>query len=137
MVEKTKLKNGKSFYDWCYENLSKEEADKIMERWDYDLNINKYGEQLSPKDISYGSMGFDKKGYWFKCLDYSEHKSELKNTKGFTRGQNGSLNCDQCNTIIITHPHLIKYLVDKKLKYCTIYRSLNAFVILILFKEKS
>ena len=121
MVEKTKLKNGKSFYDWCYENLSKEEADKIMERWDYDLNINKYGEQLSPKDISYGSMGFDKKGYWFKCLDYSEHKSELKNTKGFTRGQNGSLNCDQCNTIIITHPHLIKYLINKKdgYKYST------------------
>jgi len=120
---KTKLKNGKSFYDWCYENLSKEEADKIMLRWDYELNINKYGDKLNPKDISYGSMGFDKKGYWFKCLDYHEHKSELKSIKGFTKGQKGSLDCLQCNTISITHPYLIVYLVNKKDAYKYSYSS--------------
>ena len=35
---KAKLKNSKSFYDWCYNNFSKEEADIIMLRWDYDKN---------------------------------------------------------------------------------------------------
>jgi len=120
---KTKLKNSKSFYDWCYENLSKEEADIVMGRWDYKLNIDKYGNNLSPKDVSYGSMGFDKKGYWFKCLKCHEHKSELKSIKSFVGGQKGSLNCIQCNTIIVTHPHLIKYLKNKEDAYKYSYGS--------------
>jgi len=111
-----------SFYDWCYNNLSKEEADKIMERWDYELNI-KYGKTLSPKDISYCSRGFDNKGYWFKCLDRPEHKSELKNIKSFINSQKGSLNCHQCNTITTTHPHLIKYIKNKENVYKYSYSS--------------
>lgn len=31
---KTKLEKSKSFYDWCYENLSKEKADDIILRWE-------------------------------------------------------------------------------------------------------
>jgi len=111
---KTNLKNGKSFYQWCYDNLSKELADYILSRWDYNLNIDKDGNILSPKDISYGSRGFNKKGYWFKCLDHSEHKSEQKDIKSFTGGQDGSIKCHQCNLIFTTHPYLIKYLINKE-----------------------
>ena len=111
-TRKSKLKNSVSFYDWCYNNLSKEEADKIMGRWDYELNI-KNGKILSPKDISYSSNGFKQKGYWFKCAEHIEHKSELKSISHFVSGRKGSLNCNKCNTISITHPELIKYLVNK------------------------
>lgn len=90
---KARLKNSISFYDWCYKNLTKTEADNIMLRWDYDLN------KCSPKNISYASMGFNKKGYYFKCLIYPlEHHSELKNIASFTMGHIGSLNCNQCNS---------------------------------------
>ena len=106
-----------SFYDWCYENLPKEEADIIMLRWDYDLNIDKDGNIISPKHISRGSSGLNQKGYWFKCLDCPEHESEQKNIIGFTNGHSGRLNCHQCNKIIITHPYLIKYLVNEEDAY--------------------
>lgn len=102
-----------SFYEWCYKNLLKEEADIIMLRWDYDLNIDKNGNVLTPQNISYGSGGFDKKGYWFKCLDYPKHKSEQKNLCSFTSGSLTTLGCNQCNTISITHPYMINYLVNK------------------------
>jgi len=108
-----------SFYDWCYQNLSKEEADNILLRWDYELNIDKKRNILSPKNISYSSYGFNGKGYWFKCLDHPEHGSEMKRISCFVMGQNGSINCIQCNTISITHPELVKFLVNKNdsLKY--------------------
>ena len=115
-TRKTKLKNGKSFYDWCYENLSKEEADNIMLRWDYELNV-KNGIILSPKDVSCKSVGFNKKGYYFKCLIYPEHASELKSIQNFTYGQKGNLNCNKCNKISVTHNHLLKYLVNKEDAY--------------------
>ena len=102
-----------SFYDWCYENLSKEEADEIMKRWDYELNIDKEGNILSPKDITYGSSGLNGKGYWFKCLKHPEHKSEQKNIHSFTNGSQGSITCIQCKSISITNPELIKFLVNK------------------------
>jgi len=111
----TKLKNGTSFYDWCYNNLPKKEADEIMLRWDYEKNI-KNGNKLSPKDVGYSSQGFNKKGYWFKCLDHPEHKPEIKRINSFTNNTKairGSLNCNQCNSVSITHPHLIKYFVNK------------------------
>jgi len=116
---KNDYKKFTSFYDWCYENLSKEEADIIMDRWDYELNIDKKGNKLSPNDVTYGSEGVGRKGYWFKCLDNFEHKSEQKHINGFVAGKRGNLVCLQCNTniIAITHPHLIKYLVDKKDAY--------------------
>jgi len=120
-IKKTKLKNSISFYDWCYVNLSKKETDYILSRWDYDLNIDKDGSKLNPKYVSYGSMGLDGKGYWFKCLDHTEHKSELKNIHGFTDVNQqrtiNSFNCHQCNIIAITHPELVKYLVNKEDAY--------------------
>jgi len=109
----TKLKNSKSFYQWCYDNLPKELADWILSRWDDAKNI-KNGKVLSPNDVSFSSAGFNKKGYWFKCLEHPEHESELKSISSFTNGQNGSLDCNMCNMVVTTHPHLIKYLVNKE-----------------------
>lgn len=103
-----------SFYEWCYINLPKEEADKILSRWDYELNVDKNGKVITPNDITFGSDGISKKGYWFKCLDHPEHKSELKNIGSFTNGCKGSVDCSQCNSISITHPQLVKYLVNKE-----------------------
>lgn len=100
-----------SFYDWCCNNLPKEEADKIILRWDYEKNIDKNGVKVSPKDTTFCSPGLNNKGYWFKCLEHPEHVSELKNIGTLTSGK-GSINCKQCNKIVITHPHLIKYFVN-------------------------
>lgn len=102
--KQTKLKNSKSFYDWCYENLDKTEADEILNRWDYELN------KCSPKNICYSSTGFNHKGYWFKCLEHLEHKSELHSINSFTNkiikdGKTNILECKQCNSIA-------QYLID-------------------------
>jgi len=103
-----------SFYEWCYDNLPKEEADWIIARWDDELNIDKDGNKLTPKDVTYSSHGLNQKGYWFKCLDHPEHKSEQKSINSFTSGSRGSITCNQCNTITVTHPHLVKYFVNKE-----------------------
>jgi len=107
------FKHWVSFYEWCYNNLDKDKADIIINRWNDDLNIDKDGNKLSPKDVSYASSGFNKKGYWFNCLDNIEHKPEQKRISAFTGGQKGSLDCDLCNTIFLTHPHLISFFVNK------------------------
>jgi len=118
-IRKTKLKNSISFRKWCYIHLPKNIADVILSRWDYELNIDKNGEILSPDDISYSSNGFNKKGYWFKCLDHPEHVSELKSINNFTQRQDQEIDitCNQCNIIALTHPHLVRYLVNKEDAY--------------------
>ena len=83
-ARKTRLKNGKSFYDWCIENNRQD----VLDRWDYELN------DCSPKDINC----YTRKKIWFKCNRHSEHKSELKNVQGFVIGQEGSMSCKQCNS---------------------------------------
>lgn len=88
-IRKTRLKNGKSFYDWCLENNRQD----ILEAWDYELN-NPY----TPQNIPSTSNGFKRKGYWFKCLKYSNHKSELTRISLFSRRPNDKLNCSQCNS---------------------------------------
>lgn len=108
-----------SFYDWCYDNLPKEEADKTMARWDYELNIDKNGNVISPKDIGFRSNGSNSKGHWFKCLDNSEHASELKNIISFTKNES-RLNCNQCNTILSIYPKLVSCLIDQDDKNCSI-----------------
>jgi len=108
------LKKSISFYDWCYKNLLKEEADMIIIRWDENKNIDTNGNVLTPKDVSYSSLGFNRKGYWFKCLDNPEHESELKNISSFTVGEVSHLDCLQCKSIFITHPELIHFLVNKE-----------------------
>ena len=75
----------KSFYDWCVENNKQD----VLNRWDYNLN------NCSPKDIDYGTG----KRYWFKCETHPEHYSELKNINSFTNGSEGSMACNQCNSI--------------------------------------
>jgi len=106
-----------NFFEWCYLNLSKNEADRILARWDYELNIDKKGKKLSPKDVSYSSLGINSKGYWFKCLDHLKHGSEQKRINDFTMGCKGSILCNQCKTISTTNPELIKYLVNKEDAY--------------------
>ena len=108
------VKYNRSFYQWCYNNLTKYEADIIIKRWDYDLNVDKYGNKLTPKDVSYGSQGFNRKGYWFKCLDCQEHKSEQKQLSSFTNKHKKSVLCNQCNSISNTNPELMVYLVNKE-----------------------
>ena len=84
-ARKTKLKNSKSFYDWCIENNRQD----ILDRWDYDLN------GCSPKDISYSTH----RKMWFKCNRYSKHKSELKSVHHFVSGHEGCMDCKQCNSV--------------------------------------
>jgi len=110
------LKNIKTFEEGCYINLSKEDADKIIDRWDYKLNIGKGGEILTPKNISYSSRGLNRKGYWFKCLDNPEHDSELKNfSKGISKK---IMRCKECHLLVIeqtyTNLNIKKYIINKE-----------------------
>lgn len=91
-TRKTKLKNGKSFYDWCIENNRQD----VLDRWDYELN------DCSPKDISYKSN----KMRWFKCPLSMGHKSEEKRISDITSGHLKHSNCKQCNSIG-------QYIIDK------------------------
>jgi len=108
----SRLKNSKSFKQWCVDNLPKKEADVVLSRWDYDLNVDIHGNKITPDDISFSSSGAYKKGLWFKCLEHPEHKSELQNIIGFTSGQKGSIFCKQCQLPAVTHPEIIKYFVN-------------------------
>ena len=110
-TRKTKLKKGKSFEQWCTDN----NREDILDRWDYDLNIDEYGKIITPKDITYKSNGFNGKGYWFKCLIYPEHKSEQKSISNFiSRKHEGSIECNQCKFIFTKRPDLIKYLKSEE-----------------------
>ena len=82
---KTKLSKTKTFYDWCIENNKQD----ILDRWDYELN------ECSPKEICWSSGN----KYYFKCLINSEHKSGLKLINSLTQGGEGSIRCNQCNSI--------------------------------------
>ena len=84
-IRKTKLKNGKSFYDLCIERNRRD----LLDRWDEELN------GCSLKDVSCNTN----KKMWFKCNRYPEHKSELKNINSFANGCEGSMDCKKCNSI--------------------------------------
>ena len=81
---RTKLKNGKSFEQWCIEN----NREDILDRWDYNLN------KCKPSEISYGT----KKKYYFKC-SRGLHKSELKDINSFTSGHKSIMDCKQCDSL--------------------------------------
>lgn len=87
----TKLLKGESFGYWIIKNFSLRQAVSIIARWDKKLN------KCDIRDIGYGSHGFDQKGYWFKCPK-GIHSSELKNIHNFTRGHNGVMDCNMCNS---------------------------------------
>ena len=99
------VKNGVSFKDWCFDNLSTEQFNQIMLRWDIDKN------HKSPDQVSYSSGGFNRKGYWFKCLNNPKHESELKDISSFTTG-NGTLDCIQCKSIASTNPEYIDFFIN-------------------------
>jgi len=77
----TRLKNGKSFYNWCIEN----NREDLLERWDYELN------KCNPEDILYRT----RVKRWFKC-PRDIHPSELKLIDSIV-GE-GSSDCKQCNS---------------------------------------
>ena len=104
--KQTKLKNTKSFEQWCLENNKHNTLDK----WDYELN------KCKPSEISFTSSGFNKKGYWFKCMDNINHNSEIKSIANFT-SNNTNIECHQCNTVSILRPDLIKYFSNKEDAY--------------------
>jgi len=76
-----------SFGQWCLDNGKQSE----LSRWDYKLN------NCNPFEVSYGSGGFSRKGYYFKCPK-GIHPSELKNISHFTNGQDNAINCKACNS---------------------------------------
>jgi hypothetical protein len=83
---KTIITRGKSFEQWCIENNRQD----ILDRWDYNLNL------INPNEVSYSSMGFNKKGYYFKC-PRGIHKSELKRISDLVNNK-GNFSCNQCNS---------------------------------------
>jgi len=98
-IAKTKMSYGISFYDWSITNGRQD----ILDRWDYKLNIK------NPKNILYTTSI----KYWFKCDKDPEHYSELKNIHNFTKGFEGSMKCDQCNSFA---KHLIDLYGENALK---------------------
>jgi len=80
---KTKLKNGKSFEQWCIENNRQD----VLDRWDCELN------NREPNEIAYSTS----KKYYFKC-PRGLHKSELKSINDFTNNHEGSMFCNICNS---------------------------------------
>lgn len=78
------LENGKSFQEWCVENNRQD----VLDRWDYKLNSK------SPLNITYSNNN----KYYFKCHKET-HSSELKRVSDFTSGKEGSILCNQCNSI--------------------------------------
>lgn len=80
---KTKLKNSKSFEQWCIENHRQD----VLDRWDYELN------NCFPSEICYSSKG----KFWFRC-PINKHNSELKDINSFIHKSRGSINCKACNS---------------------------------------
>jgi len=82
----TRLKNGKSFEQWCIENSRQD----ILDRWDYELNSRK------PSEITFSNG----KKYYFKCPK-GVHDSELKNISSITSHPTSSIisGCVACSSI--------------------------------------
>jgi len=81
-TRKTKLKNGKSFKQWCIEN----DRQDVLDRWDYELN------DCKPNKILSHTM----KSFYFKC-PRGLHESEFKNISAFT-SKNSLIKCNKCNS---------------------------------------
>ena len=82
-IHHTRLVNGKSFKIWCVE----ENKEDVLNRFDNELN------KFTTEDIC--CYTHDK--YYFKC-PRGIHKSELKQISNFTSGEEGVINCRQCNS---------------------------------------
>lgn len=106
----TKLNNGKSFEQWCIENNRLD----ILARWDYELN------DYLPSEILYSTN----KQYYFKC-SLGIHKSELKSIHNFTRGQEGSTDCNECHSLEFLYPQTLDIWGDKNDKTPNEYSSMS------------
>jgi len=83
-ISKARLKNGKSFEQWCFDNYRQD----VLDRWDCELNTCK------PNEINFAT----KNKYYFKCPN-GIHKSELKIISSFTSAnREGSISCKACNS---------------------------------------
>lgn len=80
---KVRLKNSKSFEQWCINN----DRQDVLDRWDYELN------NIKPSEIGFGSGN----KYYFKC-PRGIHKSELKSINKFTTNNDNVIDCNQCNS---------------------------------------
>jgi hypothetical protein len=92
-MRQTKLTKSESFGYWLIKNLPLRQAVEIIARWDYKKN------DCDIREVCYSAEGFNRKGYWFKCLLHPEHESELKNISHFTSGYKGCMKCKACNSI--------------------------------------
>lgn len=81
-AKKTKLKNSKSFEQWCIENNRQD----VLGRWDYELN------NCKPNEVFWCSG----EKYYFKC-PINVHKSTLFQINHFTSSRI-SLICEGCNS---------------------------------------
>ena len=106
----SQLKNGKSFEQWCIENNRQD----VLDRWDYELNDYK------PNEISYSSN----KKQWLKCPNII-HGSELKNLSHFTSGYEGSIKCNQCNSLGYLYPQILDLWSNKNKKSAFEYSSMS------------
>ena len=116
------LNQKQSFYNWCYNNLSEYDADRLLSRWDYKLNVDINGNVISPKDISHNSTGLNKMGYWFKCSgDNPEHKSEQRKIVSIVHRKTHKADCVQCkrseNSVAIRYPDQIHYFLNESDAY--------------------
>ena len=98
---KSRLNNSISFEQWCIEN----ERQDLLDRWDYDLN------EYSPNEISYGSNIKQ----WLKCPK-GIHNSELKKLTNLVFGQEGSIQCNKCNSLGYKYPNVFNFWSDKNEK---------------------
>ncbi len=96
-VRLTKLKNGKTFYQWCIEN----NAIYAIDRYDKELNEYPYDEILYGANYS----------AYFKC-PLGIHPSEKKNINNFTNGHLNTLNCKMCNSLGCLFPESIEFWSD-------------------------
>lgn len=88
-IAKTRLKNSISLYNWCIKNNRQD----VLDRWDYDKNY-----PFTPDSVCYSSNGINKKGFWLKCENNSNHKSEQQMISNILKRPNDNLNCKQCNS---------------------------------------
>jgi hypothetical protein len=82
-IKRTKLKNSKSFEQWCIESNRQD----VLDRWDYELN------ECKPNEITYKNNH----KYYFKC-SRNLHESEPKCISHFVNGHEGCIECRDCNS---------------------------------------
>lgn len=80
---KTLLKNGTSFEKWCIQN----DRIDILNRWSLKNNCD-------PDEVLYASSN----NIFFDC-PRGIHEPELKKLSAFTKGQEGSIKCNKCNSL--------------------------------------